>query len=341
MILSQKRSTIGGVLAMMALLAGCAAPAPTPLDARALADARARFATQSLQRWFDDQARLFSVTQRLWATATEIGQCRELAADRGLLLSFERDLPIRLRTELSELGLAVDGPRVVAAAAGSPAATAGLKRGDVVLRIADAPMHDVNRLPEEVMRHLAGALPLQIVVRNDQAERTVTLGSRPLCALQTQLAPDADINGYFDGRVIHLNRGLLQAIGEDEILAFVVAHELSHSTRGHFGARLARIALGTVLDFALTKGVIPLFGAVGVLTISQDQEREADLLAMQLVRRAGYDAAVAATTWSRMAQALPDKVGQREWFPSHPLMAERHLRLQQALTEEEVLPRPQ
>jgi Zn-dependent protease with chaperone function len=333
----ESRPTLGGLLAsltLVTLLAACAAPAPKTLDADALAQTRTHFAAQSLQRWFDDQSRLFVVTQRLWAAATQSGQCRDLAPDRGLLLSFDRDLPTRLRDELGHTGLAVDAPRVVHAAPDSPAAKAGLQRGDVLLSISGLPMRDVGRLPQETLRHLSGAEALEIVVWDGRAERQVTLGSRPLCAMHTQLEADADINGYYDGQAIHLNRGLLQALTDDAMLAFVVAHELGHVTAGHARARTARVLIGTAIDLALTKGVIPLFGAAGVLSISQDQEREADLLALRLVRQAGYDTAAVANTWFRLADAMPDKVGQRDWFPSHPLMAERHLRLQQALLEE-------
>ena len=146
------------------------------------------------------------------------------------------------------------------------------------------------------------------------------------------LRDENTINAYAepDGRVI-LTTGLLHALpsNDNNALAFVIAHELSHLERRHH-QRLANQNTLTNVGIGLLvrdQGDL-LRTAAGVgsrlLTsgYSRGMEAEADASGLELMRMAGYNPRGAITTL-QLFQRLEASRGRTRVFPDHPTADDR------------------
>jgi len=109
---------------------------------------------------------------------------------------------------------------------------------------------------------------------------------------------------------------------KDEI-AFVLAHEMAHVIRGHAMERMiSNSAIAAALRAALARDVLTtFFRQAGVKFLesaySQDQELEADKLAVHLVVAAGYDPRGSIRFFQRVAKSI-DQSNLGNYFSSHP-----------------------
>ena len=120
------------------------------------------------------------------------------------------------------------------------------------------------------------------------------------------------------GGYVFVTRPLLDACGQDDgMLAFYLGHEMGHIRLRHSAERYAAEAvLKTVAARAafvaelLSKGY------------SREQEREADLEGLRLMRKAGYDprAAVQAV---KALEGVDEAAGWREYLSTHPPAGDR------------------
>jgi Zn-dependent protease with chaperone function len=81
------------------------------------------------------------------------------------------------------------------------------------------------------------------------------------------------------GRTIYFSRRLLERLPDDDAAAFVVAHEIAHHRLGH----LPRLTGAALLPVRVALALL------GRRIASPRREREADLHAIELCHRAGYD----------------------------------------------------
>lgn len=119
-----------------------------------------------------------------------------------------------------------------------------------------------------------------------------------------------EINAYAtpDGQVVFYS-GLLEALPDADALAFVMAHEISHIELGHSTkSQVAEGVLGTVLGMLVGRQS-PLVQTGAALAYnamtsgySRSMESEADIAAMELMDRAGYNTMGAITTLQLFAQ---------------------------------------
>ena len=136
-----------------------------------------------------------------------------------------------------------------------------------------------------------------------------------------------------------LTTGLLRFAETDDLLAFAIAHELSHAVM-HHPQRLRRagwmqfLVTAAVMwavneagdskaDAALAGGGF-LFSTTltGTLPLMRRMEKEADLMARDILRRAGYRTDAGADFWKRYAAARPHRPRPR-WLSAHPPDAAR------------------
>ena len=121
--------------------------------------------------------------------------------------------------------------------------------------------------------------------------------------------------------------GLLLRMENEAQFAAVIAHELGHYMERHSLERLRDIQTRTA--FAQFLGVFGAIGAVGQIAVlasalaySRDQERAADRISVNLMRKAGYDPAEAAKVWGNLLLEFnaPDADAARDnaLFASHP-----------------------
>jgi beta-barrel assembly-enhancing protease len=208
-----------------------------------------------------------------------------------------------------------------------------------------SPAEDVE-LGRRAVAELRGELP---IVRDRQIENYVgRIGERLVAAIPGrlrqpqfrytfQVVDRRDINAFaLPGGPIFVNRGMLDAARNDGEVAGVMAHELSHivlrhataqATKGQkfqFGA-LAGQLLGSVIG-GRTGAIISQGSQIGigtyVLKYSREYEREADLLGVQIMARAGYDPRDMANMFQTIARRSGN--GGPEFLSDHPSPTNRY-----------------
>lgn len=148
---------------------------------------------------------------------------------------------------------------------------------------------------------------------------------------------DDEVNAMcMPGGKMTLNTGLIALTrGDEHKLATVLGHEIAHALLEHGRTSMGRsaLALGTLQAVAqsfkmgqMRLNTLADGMATVTLPLDREHEREADLLGMQLMARAGFDPAKGAAIWIDMGGAEPvSRLEQRltAYRGSHPASAER------------------
>jgi len=113
------------------------------------------------------------------------------------------------------------------------------------------------------------------------------------------------INAFcLPGGKIGVFTGLLRVAKNDDQLAAVLAHEVSHAVAHHASERIARAQTGQRGLFALS--------------FNREQESEADHIGVFLMTFAGYDPQEAVDFWNRMERARGSRLQLPEIISDHP-----------------------
>jgi predicted Zn-dependent protease len=122
----------------------------------------------------------------------------------------------------------------------------------------------------------------------------------------------------------------------DDELALVLGHEIAHALREHARERAAKRALTNFGALALSLIVGGAAGELaraggGLMTLkfSRDDEREADLIGMELAARAGYNPTAGLTLWAKMTRAATGAPPM--WLSTHPSGEDRTRRIKAQL----------
>lgn len=149
---------------------------------------------------------------------------------------------------------------------------------------------------------------------------------------QVNLIKSPDVNAFcMPGGRIGFYTGIIDklALTDDEI-AVVMGHEIAHALREHGRERMAKSSLTSIgarvggalvagifgIDPGITGAVANTVGQGVVLKFSRDEEREADLVGLDISARAGYDPRAGIVLWRKM-----DALNERapiELFSTHP-----------------------
>jgi predicted Zn-dependent protease len=261
---------------------------------------------------------------------------RSIRAGIGFALSLGMALIFR-RTNLHFVVVLAAGLTVSAPAAAQTRIDADKNRF--------SPAQDVE-LGRRAAADLRRELP---IVRDRQIENYVgRIGERLVAAIPGrlrqpqfrytfQVVDRRDINAFaLPGGPIFVNRGMLDAARNDGEVAGVIAHELSHvvlrhataqATKGQkfqFGALAGQI-LGSVIG-GRTGAIVTQGSQIGIgtyfLKYSREYEREADLLGVQIMARAGYDPRDMAQMFQTIARRSGN--GGPEWLSDHPSPTNRY-----------------
>lgn len=160
---------------------------------------------------------------------------------------------------------------------------------------------------------------------------------QPLFRYTFEVVDRRDINAFaLPGGPVFLNRGMLDAARTEGEIAGVMAHELGHVVLRHataqatkaqnfqFGA-IAGQLLGSLVG-GRTGAVIAQGSEIGIgtyfLKYSREYEREADLLGVQIMARAGYDPRELAHMFQTIERQSGN--GGPEWLSDHPSPANRY-----------------
>lgn len=134
--------------------------------------------------------------------------------------------------------------------------------------------------------------------------------------------------------------------GNDDELAAVLAHEISHATARHVTERLSSIStmvlVGEVAASIIHESGSPagsdafrqiFYGGLDIYipSYSRQSESEADRIGLFYMAKAGYNPQAAVTLWERAAKA--DKNDKTSVFASHPSSGARAVALKKLLPE--------
>jgi Zn-dependent protease with chaperone function len=153
----------------------------------------------------------------------------------------------------------------------------------------------------------------------------------------------SEVNAFaLPGGFIYVFRGLLQLVPNDDALAFVMAHEITHVTRRHAVRQFEKnvlLSAGITAILAGT-GAGGGFGAaadvaktIAGLSFTRSDEKEADEHGMDLYTRAGYNPKSAAEAMEVVKRAIGEEKGVPALLRSHPLTNDRIKKLNQLAAE--------
>ena len=124
----------------------------------------------------------------------------------------------------------------------------------------------------------------------------------------------------------------------DDEIAAVMGHEIAHALREHGRDRQAKATTTGVATSLLgaafsawsgydVRGITNTAGQLVVLKFSRDEEREADLVGLDIAARAGYDPRAGIALWNKMA-ALNQSGAPIDLLSTHPGGANRIQQIQ-------------
>lgn len=315
-------------LAFLLLLAGCAAPSTayqvaTP-DAVAqeaahqegmVKDVWARAASRapdSYSSGFATDQRIMAVTERILIAAAPFCEGRLMNA-----------YPVSVGTRDA-------GPPVILNAAPP------LRPGDRIIAlngrgVSGGPQGYIflNREGGNLTR---SGQPLQLTAQRGRQHIEAKYDVVSACAFNLTLENNNVWNAYADGDTIHLEKKLVNDLANDDDLAFVIAHELSHNLLSHVSKAQQNMMAGALVGLGVEaiigalgggsmNGQIAKAGAgAGQMSYSQDFEREADYVGLYIQALAGYDLQAGPRVARRIAEQDPRSI---RYGSTHPSSADR------------------
>jgi len=171
------------------------------------------------------------------------------------------------------------------------------------------------------------------------------------------IADAGDVRNAFaiNSNTIVVYKALLEVLPDDDQLAVIMAHEVSHILGAHSedetekkrgtAVALGSIVLGTAVSIvtgvdAVGDTVANTANTIGagafVLSYGRAQEFEADHIGLLLMAKAGYDPKNAITVWEN-ADKILGAGASNSFLSSHPTHGNRRQRLEQAMLYAEPL----
>lgn len=160
--------------------------------------------------------------------------------------------------------------------------------------------------------------------------------SMPNLPWRFRVANSREINAFaLPGGYVYINRGLIDITNDESEIAGVLGHEMAHATLRHgtnqlSKALLLQLPLAFLSEMKGTAGIIGQIGSLGMalafLKFSRSAEKNADILGVQTMTRAGYDPRGMVTIFEKLQR---DSEGKGPQFLSdHPNPENRIKRIQ-------------
>ncbi len=327
----------GCALAMIFWLTACAPQAQLPVLNTTAVDEEGR--RQQDMAFKEHLARLDRLDRVAWAIrAKNVDLCGENTAYRtGFALGVLGDLPKEMREAAARNAGMKEQPTVYLLAEGGPAHTAGMRRGDVLVAVdgVDVPTKKAaDEALNKAMEPGKAGNPVGVAIERDGQRQNLTLLPQRICAYDTLLSNNNQVNAFADGKRIVVYSGMLKFVRTDHELAAILGHEMAHNNQGHIKAKQGNALLGALLvdlPIILLTGSNPQLGSqIGAQAYSQEFESEADYVGLYFTARAGYDYADVADIWRRMAVENPGAITMGS---THPSTSSRFVALEAARDE--------
>jgi len=249
----------------------------------------------------------------------------------------------RVRTLMAAVALAA----WAVAGVGTPA----LQRAMADLLEKTDPQREVD-LGREVARQVELMFPLSTDKRLQA--RVDRVGKAVVEQLETRVYPYQfkvlavpDYNAFaIPGGFIYVYEGLLDRVPDDNALAFVLAHEVTHVAHRHWAKRTEDMKGVSVLGALAAQAIggdsdllAGLASELVYLRYSRDDEDDADQSAMEYLWRAGFDPQGAVAAMQEIVE-MEKGASVPRYLRNHPPAADRLKRLQQKQEELKSRPRP-
>ena len=194
----------------------------------------------------------------------------------------------------------------------------------------------------------------QVVQSGPQVDMMKRVGERlkkvvddPGFQWEFNLIQSNQVNAFcLPGGKVAVYTGILPMVQNENGLAVVMGHEISHAIARHGAERMAQqklVELGTLAVGVAASGMDPakrmaVMGALGVgaqygilLPFSREQESEADYMGLTYLSRACYDPTEAPRLWERMSASSTG--APSEFMSTHPSNVTRIRQFQQWMPE--------
>jgi len=333
------------------MIAGCGPQLQPPRVSPGLVESeRQRQKEQYVRLYFERVDQVARITNLLRTKGAELCE-DQVEPTMGIFWADRKTLP----EDYWDVGERIFGLgeelRVLSVVAGLPAATAGVKPGDIILKINGSEIGSSIKLfdktpkgehAREMLRE-AGIKPIELEIKRSGEIIKLTIEPTSACGFPVKVVIDDKVNAFADGNNIAVTTGMLRFVKDDDELAVVLGHELAHNTLAHVskskGSAIAGGILGLLLDVVAaaggvnTGGIFSQLGAkAGRLVFSQDYEVEADYLGLYFAARGGFDISKAADMWRRMGIEHPGAI-KDNFLSTHPSSPERAVSIEAAVKE--------
>jgi Zn-dependent protease with chaperone function len=206
----------------------------------------------------------------------------------------------------------------------------------------------------EIGRAVARAVEHQYPLSHDRAmqERVERVGQALVSCLHPRVYPfsfkvlaSQQINAFcLPGGFVYVYEGLLTRLVNDDELAFVLGHEITHGARRHSMRQMEKMqktaAIAVLADAAIGASVFSSLVANYLsLKYSRDNETEADAGGVQLMWESGFDLHGCVQAM-QMLKDLDNGHSPPEYLSDHPLPEARLKRIQAQAEEQQAKPRP-
>lgn len=166
--------------------------------------------------------------------------------------------------------------------------------------------------------------------------RLVSVCDDPSYPYEFHFVDSGVLNAFaLPGGFIYLYRGLVQLLPNDDALAFVIGHEMTHVIRRHSMRQLEKnLLISTILN-----AVVPSNSGAQVLELvlsmhySRKDETDADTRGLVMMAKAGFDPVQGAEAMRVIRRAAGSGRGVPKLLRSHPLPDDRIRRLTQQAAE--------
>ncbi len=212
--------------------------------------------------------------------------------------------------------------------AGSGAAKAGIKRGDILVSVEDKPLPtgaNATRQAATILGPLvSGKTSVRMQILRGDKPMNFAVPLTHACGFGIELGNTDATAAYSDGKRVLATRGMLKFVRSDEELAYVLAREMAHNILGHAQKQKTIVATDGMIDnlIRMHPDRSTLQGAGGIKPMPTELDVQADTLALYLAARGGYGIDNAAAFWQRLAAQYPASVANG-YTVLHPATAAR------------------